>query len=40
MTETYVKDNKFIPKRDNDETQDEFETLKYKEWDRDSYIKH
>lgn len=38
-TEAYVKDDTFIPKREDDETQASLEILKYKEWDRDSYIK-
>lgn len=37
--EGYIKDNKLIPKREDDEEQKTLTPLQYKEWDRDSYIK-
>lgn len=38
-TVAYVRNNRFIPKRDDDKKQDNLKVLEYKEWDRDSYIK-
>ena len=37
--EGYIKDGKLIRKRDDDEEQKNMTPFKYKEWDRDSYIK-
>lgn len=38
-TKARVRNNKFIPRRENDEKQEKFKTIEYKEWDRDAYIK-
>jgi hypothetical protein len=38
-TEGFIRNKRFVRQRENDTKQEKYKKLKYKEWDRDSYIK-